>query len=210
LVSILELNDHALLDFEELKMMLQETRKNVDQINLTLNNLLYWAKGQMDNPGSNPVHFDLKLSVEKLILVYQPLLLKKNIKLITAFSDSCYVFADTNEISLIFRNLIDNAIKFSPNQSEIHLVLEEQGQVVHAQVSNETQDHSRNTLKSLLQVEEFLSTPGTNNEQGIGLGLQLCREYIKLNGGEMHVAMEGNRVLICFSLPVSQHNGFEK
>jgi signal transduction histidine kinase len=201
LVSILELNDNDMLDFEELKMLLQQTRQNVDHINLTLNNLLYWAKGQMDNPGSNPEHFDLKLVVERLILVYQPLSLTKNVKLVTRFSGLCHVYADINEINLIFRNLIDNAIKFSPQNCEIHLVLERLGAEVHVKVSNETQEDRRNTLESLLQAEGYLSTPGTNNEQGIGLGLQLCREYIKLNGGEMQVVVGEGQVSISFSLP---------
>lgn len=201
LVSILELNDNDMLDFEELKMLLQETRKNVDQIHLTVNNLLYWAKGQMDMPGSNPENFDLEAMAERLILVYQPLSMSKKVKLVTSVSGSCNVFADVNEINLVLRNLIDNAIKFSPQDSVIRIVMKQQAGKVQVSVCNAAQESNAAKLETLLDPMEFFSTPGTNNEQGIGLGLHLCREYIQLNGGDMQVAVRDHQVIISFSLP---------
>lgn len=204
LVSILELNDNDLLDFDELKMMLQETRKNVDQINLTLNNLLYWAKGQMDMPGSNPENFDLQSMAERLLLVYQPLSTSKEVRLTTSYSGSCIVFADINEINLVFRNLIDNAIKFSPKGSVIRINLEEQIGEVYISVCNAVHENSILKLEQVMNSEEVLSTQGTNNEQGIGLGLHLCREYIQLNGGEMKVTVKDQEVVISFTLPLNR------
>jgi signal transduction histidine kinase len=201
LVSILELNDNDMLDFEELKMLLQETRKNVDHIHLTLNNLLYWAKGQMNMPGSNPESFDLEAMAERLVLVYQPLSMSKKIKLITSVSGSCNVFADVNEITLVFRNLIDNALKFSPQDSLIRIVMEQHIGEVRISVCNVAQENNTNQFETLLDPEGFFSTPGTNNEQGIGLGLHLCREYIQLNGGDMQVVVKDHQVTISFSLP---------
>lgn len=202
LVNILELNDNDMLDFEELKMLLQETRKNVDQIHLTVNNLLYWAKGQMDMPGSNPENFDVEAMAERLILVYQPLSTSKKVKLVTSASGDCNVFADVNEINLVLRNLIDNAIKFSPQNSVIRIAMEQQAGKVQISVCNAAQESSATKLETLLDPMEFFSTPGTNNEQGIGLGLHLCREYIQLNGGDMQVAVQDHQVIISFSLPV--------
>jgi signal transduction histidine kinase len=204
LVSILELNDNDMLDFEELKMLLQETRKNVDQIHLTLNNLLYWAKGQMEMPGSNPENFDLEVLVERLILVYQPLSVSKKVKLMVNTTGSCNVFADMNEINLVLRNLIDNAIKFSPQNSVIHIELEQQVGEVQVSVRNAAQENTAHKLEALLTSAEFFSTTRTNNDQGIGLGLHLCREYIQLNGGEMKVAVKDHEIVITFSLPFSR------
>jgi signal transduction histidine kinase len=200
LVSILELNDNDMLDFEELKMLLRETRKNVDHIHLTLNNLLYWAKGQMEMPGSNPESFDLAGMVERLVLVYQPLSTSKKVRLETSFSGLCSVFADLNEINLVLRNLIDNAIKFSPQNSVIGIFIKQQAKQVHISVCNAVAENN-SEVKLLQDTEEFLSTPGTANEQGIGLGLHLCREYIRLNGGNMQVVVKDNQVTVSFSLP---------
>ncbi|RZM20578.1 MAG: HAMP domain-containing histidine kinase [Pedobacter sp.] len=191
-----------MLDFEELKMLLQETRKNVDQINLTLNNLLYWAKGQMEMPGSNREIFDLEAMTEKLLLVYQPLSMSKKVSLIIDASGLCTVFADINEINLVMRNLIDNAIKFSPSGSVIRLTMERQAERVQVSVNNEAQDNNAEKLAALLNPEVFSSSPGTNNEQGIGLGLHLCREYINQNGGEMSVIVGDLQITISFSLPI--------
>ncbi|MEJ7559566.1 MAG: sensor histidine kinase [Pedobacter sp.] len=201
LVSILELNDNDMLDFKELKMLLGETRKNVDHIHLNLNNLLYWAKGQMDLPGSNPEEFDLLPLVEKLILVYQPLSMSKQVKLLTNVSGSCQVFADVNEINLVLRNLIDNAIKFSPQNSSVSIDIKEQAKQVMVSVCNIAPENCTEVL--VLHSEAFLSTPGTNNEQGIGLGLHLCREYVQSNGGELVAVVEDGYVTISFSLPCS-------
>ncbi|HEX8608808.1 MAG TPA: sensor histidine kinase [Pedobacter sp.] len=200
LVSILELNDNDLLDLEELKMLLRDTRKNVDHIHLTLNNLLYWAKGQMEMPGSNPENFNLSSMVERLILVYQPLSMSKKVKLVASVSGLCDVFADLNEINLVLRNLIDNAIKFSPQNSVISIGLHQQADEVQISVSNAGTESS-NPGKVLNDTQEFLTTLGTNNEQGIGLGLHLCREYIQLNGGKMIIVAEHGQVTVSFSLP---------
>lgn len=207
LISILELNDNDMLDLDELKDLLQKTRKNVDQMHLTLNNLLYWAKGQMEMAGSTPENFNLQTMIERLALVYQPLSISKSLKLITSASGSCDVFADMNEIDLVLRNLIDNALKFSPPNSTIEIAMKQQVGKVKISVSNAVLEDSNGKLQTLLHAEQFFSTPGTSNEQGIGLGLHLCREYIQLNKGSMEVLIKDQQVTISFSLPAYQLTG---
>ncbi|MES2826727.1 MAG: HAMP domain-containing sensor histidine kinase [Bacteroidota bacterium] len=204
LISILELNDNDMLEPEELKVLLQKTRKNVDQIHLTLNNLLFWAKGQMEMAGSNPESFNLQTMAEQLSLVYQPLSVSKNLKLITSASGSAEVFADKNEIDLVLRNLVDNALKFSPQGSTIRILTEQEVEKVKISISNDVPPDSTTKLETLLHTDEFLSTPGTNNEQGIGLGLHLCREYVQLNSGELQIKVNNNQVTISFSLPAAK------
>jgi signal transduction histidine kinase len=202
LVSILELNDNDMLDLGELKMLLKETRENVDQIHLTLNNLLFWAKGQMAMRGSSPEEFDLHAMVERLLLVYQHFSLSKKIKLITNMSGSRWVFADVNEINLIFRNLIDNAIKFSHENSAIHIIVAQEAEEVKISVCNAAPEMSADKLEAHMNSSNFSSAPRTSNEQGIGLGLHLCREYIHSNGGVMQIDIRNRQVIISFSLPV--------
>lgn len=203
LVSILELNNNGLLNFEELKMLLVENKKNIDQIRLTLDNLLYWARGQMDRPGANPENTDLQDLVEKMILVYQPLSVAKGVTLSLNCSEPCRVFADADQINLVLRNLIDNAIKFSPPESTVQVTLEAQSDKVEVSVRNAVQENGTANLAHLLDSGQFLSTPGTNNERGVGLGLHLCREYIRLNKGELKTYLDGQQVIISFSLPIA-------
>jgi signal transduction histidine kinase len=201
LVSILELNDHGLLNFEELKLLLNESKKNVDQIRLTLDNLLFWAKGQMERTGTVPTQVDLALLIEKLILVYEPLLASKMLSLTMECEGSTLAFADVNQVNLILRNLIDNAIKFSRPNSKIRLTVNEQAHGIQVAVCNSIDPNNAGKLETLLAPTEFLNTTGTNNEQGIGLGLHLCREFVRLNKGEMNVVLKTAEVMISFTLP---------
>jgi signal transduction histidine kinase len=198
LISILELHDKELLDFEELKMMLAASKKNIDQIRLTLDNLLYWAKGQMERASSNPEILDMQALIEQLILVYQPLSTSKSLDLVVHVDGASIVFADGNEINLILRNLIDNALKFSPPHMVIRIKVEEHLHKVQISVCNAIEQNNTH-MGRLLDPTQFMSTPGTNN--GVGLGLHLCREYIKSNGGEIQFDIKDGEVIISFSLP---------
>jgi K+-sensing histidine kinase KdpD len=101
------------------------------------------------------------------------------------------------------RNLVDNAIKFSPAHTRIQIVLAEVQGKVRVSVCNTVETNSITKLERLLDPSGFLSTPGTNNERGVGLGLHLCREYIALNYGEMEVSLEAEKVTVSFFLPGS-------
>ncbi|WP_316812318.1 sensor histidine kinase [Pedobacter heparinus] len=200
LISIFSLKEMNLLNFDELKMLLTESRKNIDQIHHTLNNLLSWAKGQMMFPGTQFSNFDLEALIEELLLVYHPLSHSKSITIdmqVTGKSDIC---ADINQVQLIFRNLIDNAIKFTPLSGIIRIKLEEDEKVVLVSVRNPVVDPERVNMENLQEPGSFVSTPGTDNEQGIGLGLYLCREYIAANGSELKVFLDNDELVFSFSL----------
>lgn len=199
--SILELNEHDMLDLQELKMLLSKTRRNVDQIQLTLDNLLFWAKGQMQAPGSYPQLFNLNDLLQKLILVYRPLAESKEIDIEIDFSSSVQVFADVHEINLVLRNLIDNALKFSTSQTVINIAVNTRGDMVEICVCNAANPLAVEKLKELRIKSEFLNTPGKNSDGGIGLGLHLCHQYIRSNCGEMNLDLNDRLVVISFTLP---------
>ncbi|MES2828428.1 MAG: sensor histidine kinase [Bacteroidota bacterium] len=201
LISIFSLKDMDLLDFEELKMLLNENRRNIESIQNTLINLLYWAKSQMDEIKAQPTVFDLKAKAESLMMVYQPLILKKGILAHTNFNGAFMVKADENQVELILRNLIDNAIKFTQKGASLGLVLERSETVVEVCVNNTVEDNSAVDLEMITTHNLLTGSYGTAGEKGIGLGLHLCREYIKENGGALDVKVNGNLVSFCFTLP---------
>jgi K+-sensing histidine kinase KdpD len=85
--------------------------------------------------------------------------------------------------------------------TEILVKMERQLEQVMVSVSNETQEHNTRKLKALVNPEESYVSSLGENQQGIGLGLQLCREYIKQNGGEMHFDIGDGQITISFRLP---------
>lgn len=203
LMSIFSLKDMNLLSLDELQMLLNENRKNIDTIHNTLNNLLYWAKSQMEGIKTQPTIFDLKALIENLKLVYAPLIQSKGITIGIQSPENCRVYADENQIQLVLRNLIDNAIKFTPASHNIDVSLIHTLNLMEIAVSNTVAHASELNLESMTNPKAFEATSGTGNEKGIGLGLHLCREYIKSNGSGLQVKINGNAVSFCFELPIA-------
>lgn len=206
LLSIFSLKDMNLLTFEDLKMLLNESRKSIDTIHNTLNNLLYWAKSQMEGVVAFPVIFNLKTMVDDLILVYQPLLERKSITIMLDQDPDTMVYADENQVQLVMRNLIDNAIKFTPFGESIMINMKNEQQHVRVCVINPVSDADK--LNVTCFDTDKIQTPsyGTANEKGVGLGLHLCREYIAQNGGALRIEINADQVAFCFQLRTKRIN----
>ncbi|WP_288883681.1 sensor histidine kinase [Pedobacter panaciterrae] len=202
LISIFSLKDMGMLNFEELKMLLNANRKNIDQMRLTLDNLLFWAKDQMKQVSVQFTEFDLKKLSEVLMLVYEPIALSKNITLELNANDESTVYADENQVRLVLRNLIDNAVKFSPEDNKISINLVRQAKGLRVAVHNVVLNPiaAKNAIESGEDDKRQMHTIGTANESGTGLGLQLCREYMKANGSQLQQRIVGNEVELYFIL----------
>lgn len=199
LISLLSLNDMDLLTFEDVKMLLNDSRRNIDNIHNTLNNLLYWAQSQMEGITTAPSRFNMRVMVEDLMLVYQPLINKKSINIEFAVEDDEDVFADLNQINLVMRNLIDNAIKFTPLSRHIKIKIWGTERHLYVEVCN--------PVAGVLDIGQLGAKKGsqpsygTSNERGVGLGLHLCRDFVERNKGTLEVNKDGDCVVLCFNLP---------
>lgn len=201
LMSILALNDNGALSMDDIQFLLKENKKNIETINNTLNNLLHWAKSQMDGIKTESTYFELKQLIEELLLVYTPLMHNKEIKEILQIEGTFKVYADENQVKLITRNLIDNAIKFTPKHGEVKISLEDETGFVKVNISNTVSDQNNINNLNTKERQGFKATYGTDNERGIGLGLHLCREYIRSNGGELNITTDEKIVSFSFTLP---------
>lgn len=199
LLSLYSLNDLDLLSLEEVKMLLNDSRKSFDHIHNTLNNLLYWAQSQLEGISTVPSRFNVYNLVEELMMVYRPLILKKNIVAELTLTEDSDVFADLNQINLVVRNLLDNAIKFTPLNQFIHLKVWGRGGEIYVDVSN--------PVAGVLNIDQLVNNVGhkpsygTSNERGVGLGLRLCKDFIERNNGKLMVLKEEGCVIFRFSLP---------
>lgn len=203
LMSILSLNDTDALTMEDIQYMLRENKKNIETIYNTLNNLLYWAKSQMSGITTDPSNFDLKALIEELMLVYTPLMKKKGIVPKIKMDGLFPVFADENQIRLVLRNLIDNAIKFTPKEEQIVLTLKHHTNSVDVCVSNSISNNATMDFATVPDLSSLKATYGTENEKGVGLGLHLCKEYIQSNGGQLLIAPSDGEISFSFKLPQS-------
>ncbi|WP_214226225.1 sensor histidine kinase [Pedobacter sp. B4-66] len=198
LQSIFSLKDMGMLSYEELDMLLNANRKNIDQMRLTLDNLLFWAKDQMKQVSVQFTEFDLKKLSEVLMLVYEPIAHSKNIKLELNAIGENMVYADENQVKLVLRNLLDNAVKFSPEDNKISINLVRQAKGLRVAVHNVVLNIAE--AKIAIEKGDESNSITNGNDISTGLGLQLCREYTKANGTELQQVIVDNGIELYFFL----------
>ncbi|GEO20042.1 sensor histidine kinase [Cyclobacterium qasimii] len=167
--------------------MLQEIHNSSSQLYKLLENLLSWSRSQTEAIVLNPEN----VSVWDLIDVNYSLQTQnaksKKIALINEIGKDLFVFADRNSIDTVFRNLISNAIKFTNPGGTVKIKSSPNNKMVKVFVQDNGVGIPKENLSKIFKIEEKISTKGTNDENGTGLGLALCKEFIELNGGKIYV-----------------------
>ena len=111
----------------------------------------------------------------------------KDLRLINEIGPEAMVFADPNQIAIVIRNMVSNAIKFTPHKGFVKLVAKDLEDKQQISVVDNGVGMDTKTCEKILDPNEAYSTYGTENEKGTGLGLLLCYELISKNDGEIWV-----------------------
>lgn len=115
------------------------------------------------------------------------------------------VYADIDMIKTVIRNLISNAIKFSNEGTEILVIVQEQDDMAVVSVKDSGCGIDEENQKKLLHTDTHFSTFGTNNEEGSGLGLLLCQDFVIKNGGKLwFTSVKGEGSTFSFSIPLKK------
>lgn len=169
-----------------------------------LNDLLAWGKARTKKIPFQPAHLHLADIFKELVNFYSVRILSKGIVLETHALPEALVYADPNMLNTILRNLLSNAIKFSAQHGKIVLSAHQCDSEVIIRVQDEGRGIPQSILGRLLSDNSIVSTPGTNNENGSGLGLLICKEYMHLHGGSILMESEaGKGTLITLTFPES-------
>lgn len=152
-----------------------------------LENLLYWAKSQQGNIKIHQEMVDVEEAVSDVFDQEMGSAINKSIKLIKDIEPSLMVYADRITLNIILRNLLINAIKFTPEEGEISIIAKEETDGVHISVHDNGMGMSRDDIAKILQKTEAFSKKGTNHERGTGLGLVIVGEFLEMNGGDIHI-----------------------
>ena len=155
-----------------------------------LDNLLNWAKSQTGQISFNPEKQIFSSIIEEIFQLLNSNAEKKNIILNFFDSEEIIVFADSNMISSILRNLISNAIKFTNQNGKIDVYAVQNDNFIEVVVSDNGVGMNEETKNKLFRPEFNQSTLGTTNEKGTGLGLILCKEFVEKHGGKIWVESE--------------------
>lgn len=171
-------------DAKELIKSLHRSLKN--NFNL-LQNLLDWSRLQTGRIPFNPVNLSVLDIVNDILFMLNNNLKAKNIKLTVDINKNHYIFADYLMIRTVITNLVVNAIKFTYNNGEIKIYSLELYNNIKITVEDNGVGISVENLEKLFKLDCQISTLGTNNEAGTGLGLILCKEMIEKNNGTIDV-----------------------
>lgn len=162
------------------KELLVATNSTMDM----LTNLLQWSKSQMEGPSVNLVTINLSEAIKSTLEMGEIQARKKGITFSYHIEPKIIVIADTDMLQLVVRNLISNAIKFTPNGGIINI----NAQLVQHECKITVSDNGRGIEPQKQEKIFSINTEpafGTNNEKGIGLGLLLCKEFIERQGGRI-------------------------
>lgn len=172
--------------------MLEMSNKTSEEVFSLLDNLLKWTKSQLGKLTVIPQELDITGLVDGVIEVMKPVAELKHICLLREGHDACLVKVDIEMIKSVVRNLISNAIKFSNQNSEIIVSLKEEENRVIISVKDFGRGIKKEDQGKLLNDATHFTTFGTSSEEGSGLGLLLCRDFVRKNGGELWFESEEN------------------
>ncbi len=169
---------------------------------ILLENLLQWSKAQLNKIVFKPSEHSLYEIVSKIIDVHNSAAITKNITIKNLVSTDLFIYADLDLLSTILRNLINNAIKYSYNNSSIEINAERKEDSIEVSVKDNGTGIPEKELKNLFRIETKNSIPGTSDEKGTGLGLIITKEYIEKHKGKIWVRSSlNNGSTFYFSLP---------
>lgn len=209
LKALMELVGTSGLSQEEFVHFTRVLKQNLDFVNADLDNLLMWSQTQLRGIQAVPVPVKLRSMVEEKMTLFGEVAGNKNIRIINDIDENTIVFADKNHVSLILRNLIGNAIKFNPVGGAIVLKSTMHDDYHQITVADSGVGMSKENIKKLFNAETHFTTPGTNKEKGIGIGLLLTKEFIEKNDGSITVNSElGKGTTFTFTLKSGKQEVF--
>ena len=186
----------------ELLTMANQTTEDVFSL---LDNLLKWTKSQIGKLNVVYQDVDLVEVTDGVIEIFSMVASLKKIRIREMKPERMMVNADIDMLKTVVRNLLSNAIKFSKENSEVLVKMEEVDGMAVVSVQDYGCGISEEGQKKLLHADTHFSTFGTNNEEGSGLGLLLCKDFVVKNGGKLwFTSKEGEGSIFSFSIPVKK------
>jgi len=168
-----------------------------------LENLLIWARSQTEGYQFKPQKTDIGLLADNSIKPLKAIADKKHIQLVNQIPANTFAFCDKDMILIVLRNLISNAIKFTPEQGSVTIRQKVDMDNVIIQVQDTGVGIEELGLKTLFDPDVQLTTHGTNNESGTGLGLMACKEFVEQNSGSISAKSKADKgSVFSFTLPV--------
>jgi len=205
LKGLLELINRQNLSQQEFNHYSKDLTNKIDSIYANLNNLLNWSVMQLQGGiQTKPVAVNISLLANEVLTLYTEVSRQKKVTLINEVESESFALADQDHVHLVLRNLISNAIKFTPTLGIVKVYSAQKDTGIEISIQDSGIGISAKDLEKLFIKETLWTVNGTNNEKGLGLGLLLCKEFIEKNNGKLYVNSEvGHGTTFTFVLPLA-------
>ena len=189
---------------EEVYNLLDQANRESEEVHDLLDNLLKWTKSQTGRLNVVKQELELNDIIPGVVEIFDTIAATKHIKLeLKSESDSLKVEADNDMLKTVVRNFLSNAIKFSPADSTIEITMTKENEFAKVSVRDHGVGIASDRLDSIFHKGE--TTYGTGGEEGSGLGLQLCQDFARKNGGDCTVeSVEGQGSTFSVLIPLKQ------
>lgn len=193
--SVLSFSDLLLENLEQYpKSKIQQFVNNIYQSSKNtfelLENLLDWSRLQTERITQRIEKHHLKNNIDNIFQLYSEIAKKKQITLQNNIRPDVLIYSDIDMTKTVLRNLISNAIKFTNAEGLVSVNFIENDTNIEIQITDSGVGIMAENIPNLFSIEKNISTLGTNNEKGTGLGLMLCKELIEKQGGKIWVESE--------------------
>ncbi|MDW3194156.1 MAG: tetratricopeptide repeat-containing sensor histidine kinase [Cytophagales bacterium] len=191
---------------DQLREMMDKMEHSVDRLVKLLDNLLHWALQQQGHFPYVPDSYSVKSLLSDAQDIFTDMAASKNIQLDVNVAEDFDIYVDKNTSSAIFRNLLNNAIKFTPKGGTVSVTAELNGSHMgHIMFQDSGVGMPKDKVQHLFELNEGKSTKGTSGESGLGLGLQLVNDFVNINKGQIAVASTvGQGSTFTVELPLHQ------
>jgi signal transduction histidine kinase len=180
-------NNFEFIGPEKMKTYLGSIKDSSKKVYTLLENLLQWAALQIGNIKPKPDEFDLCRLIKENTELLSLLAAQKNIELKFEGDPNCKAFADQSMINTVIRNLLTNAVKFTPANGKIILKITKETLYHKVYISDNGNGIPPEQLSSIFELKTEKESRTKSKDKGVGLGLILCKEFTTLNGGQIGV-----------------------
>lgn len=200
LKNVLSLFESRQLSSADIQHLMSLSYRDVNNLIQLLDDLLLWVRLQLTYIPLNKTRFQIQDVLESIVQLYQQKADDKNIQLVVEHAINTEVYADREAVATVIRNLIDNGIKFSNTGGRIHIYTAStvNNRRVAIYISDTGIGMSEQTISDLFTTPIYARRYGTNNEEGSGLGLQICIHYLQLNNSELLIESSPDQGTTCW------------
>lgn len=189
-------------EMKEMLRMLSDSSKNTLML---LENLVQWSKLHSEGIRMDRKNIRINAIIKQIIQIYSNMALQKQVTIYNETDEFLLINADENMMMLIVRNILNNALKYTPVGGEIRISAAPRRRYVRITIADTGMGMSPEQINAILADEENTSSAGTMGEKGSGLGLVLCKEFIEKHNCRLYIdSVQGEGTKVTFTVPVAK------